>query len=36
MLFDASLVLDRIHELETGKRKLSQQNYKELAASAKA
>jgi 2-dehydropantoate 2-reductase len=28
-------LLDMIHELETGKRKLSQQNYVELAASAK-
>ena len=28
-------LLDMIHELETGKRKLSQQNYAELAASAK-
>jgi len=29
-------VLDMIHELETGKRKLSRQNYMELAASAEA
>jgi 2-dehydropantoate 2-reductase len=29
-------VLDMIHELETGKRKLSQQNYAELAASVEA
>jgi 2-dehydropantoate 2-reductase len=28
-------VLEMIHELETGKRKLSQQNYAELAASVK-
>jgi len=29
-------VLDMIHELETGKRKLSQQNYAELAALVKS
>jgi len=29
-------VLEMIHELETGKRKLSQQNYAELAASGEA
>jgi ketopantoate reductase len=29
-------VLDMIHDLETGKRKLSQQNYAELAASVKS
>jgi 2-dehydropantoate 2-reductase len=29
-------LLDMIHELESGKRKLSQQNYAELATAAKA